>query len=492
MENKTIEKILVVDDELGMREGCRKILVLEGFQVVTAEDGQAGLEAFEKHRDFSAALIDLKMPRKSGLELIEAIRAQDKRILLLVVTAYATIKTAVKAIQQGADGYIPKPFTPDELLLPLRSGLEKRALALETERLKREREERLLEVAFERSKANTIIDCMTDAVMVVNRDRQIVLQNAAAVRLMPEPACQPPSPLSTLGCQELCELLQAALDCGSERSISSQETRLGGCTYMVNASPVQTTAGKTLGAVAVLRDISSLKKLSESKSMFVSMVAHEIKSPLAAIEGYLEILRSGTAGQDPDRIRSILGRCQLRARTLREMVSELMNLVAMETGHFTLKRSPTELTELVSEVVDGFQDRARSKGIELSLHCDDGRDKKVLADRDAVRCIFTNLIDNAIKYTHSGGHVDVRLSRNDVYMRVSVKDDGFGMKDEDRQRIFEEFFRIKSDATAEIPGTGLGLCVVKRLVDMHQGKVSVKSALGDGSEFVVSLRQDED
>lgn len=173
-------KILVVDDEYGMREGCRKVLNHEGYEVVTAPDGLSGLEEFKKHGDFSAALIDLKMPGMGGIELIQEIRSIDQDVVLLVITANVSIESAVETTKRGAFGYISKPFTPAELLLPIQQGLEMRRLELDARRLRKEREERLLEVAHERSKSSTIIDCLSDAVLVINLDHQVVLMNEKA------------------------------------------------------------------------------------------------------------------------------------------------------------------------------------------------------------------------------------------------------------------------------------------------------------------------
>lgn len=481
-------RILVVDDEPGMREGCRKILASEGFDVETAADGVAALEVFDKTRDFAAVLADLKMPRMGGMDLLEKVHERDPDALLLIITAYATISTAVEAVKRGAYGYIPKPFSPDELLLHVRNGLDRRALALEARRLREERERRLLEVAVERSKSNTIIECMTDGVLVVNADRQIVLRNAAARRLMPESgSLRLPAPLSALvGCPDVVSMVEDTL-VGSGKSIAIREISLDGGTYMVNASPVLDAEGETSGAVAVLRDITALKKLSTAKSMFVSMVAHEIKSPLAAIESYLGLILGGAGTPDPERDRRMLERCVVRATTLRTMVSELLSLMAVETGNFSIKRSPLDVREVVRDVLDSMQDRARDKRIELSLTCVEGDCEQVLADRECLRSVFTNLIDNALKYSKEEGHVVVSVVTDGLYVKVTVKDDGIGMSEEERARVFDEFFRAKNSHTANIPGTGLGLSLVKRLVDLHQGTVFVQSTPEVGSEFTVSL-----
>lgn len=480
------QRILVVDDEVGMREGCRRILAAEGFVVETAEDGRAALEHFQAAGGFDVVISDLKMPRMGGMDLIEALHAIDEDALLLVITAYATIDTAVDATKRGAYGYIPKPFTPDELLLHVRNGLEKRALRLEARQLRQERERRLLEVAFERSKSTTILNCMTDGVLVINRHGQIVLRNQALSRILPD-GMPLPTPVETLGIPELSDLVLDVVR-SEDALIASKELAIGPCTYMVNAAPVREPVGETLGAVAVLRDITALKKLEVAKSMFVSMVAHELKSPLATIESSLGLILSGAAGNDAERDRHLMNRALLRAATLRTLVGDLLNLTAIETGNFTLKRTRTDVCKVVREVVDGLADKAAEKGVSLALACDEPlAASEILADTNAIHSVITNLIDNAIKYTPKGGHVSVRVDDAGAYARVSVQDDGIGMTAAERDRVFDEFYRVKNEQTAAIPGTGLGLTLVRRLVDMHQGRIDVDSTPGRGSTFRVRL-----
>ncbi len=482
-------RILVVDDELGMREGCRKILASEGYLVETAPDGVAGLELFKERGSFCVALVDLNMPRMGGIELIERLRELDDNVVIFVITAYAAIDTAVEATRRGAYGYIPKPFTPDELLLPVSNGLERRALSMEAKRLREERERRLLEVALERSKSSTIISCMTDGVLVINRDRQLVLRNAAAMQIIPSAAQLPLSaPLDRLDCPELQALIEEALASGQGPVIASSELVLGKCTYMVNASPVLEPNGEISGAVAVLRDITALKKLEVAKSMFISMVAHEVKSPLAAIEGQLMTVLSGAVDDDPAQRTHMMERALTRAKTLRTMVSDLLNLTAMETGHFTIKRSPMDIRRVVAEAVDASKEKAEAKGTELSFECDPAMtDGHALADRDSMFMVFSNLIDNAIKYTPDHGAVHVRIEHDGLYLRVTVRDNGIGMTPEERDAVFDEFYRAKNKFTVHVSGTGLGLTLVKRLVDLHHGTIAVQSEPDKGSTFCVSI-----
>jgi len=482
-------RILVVDDERDMREGFRKLLTSRGYRVETAEDGVAGLELAKREADFDAALIDLKMPRMGGLELVEELHKYDEDMVLFVITAFATIETAVEAMKRGAYNYIAKPFTPNQLLLQVKNGLERRALALEARRLRKEREDRLLELALERSKSRSIINCMSDGVIVINRDRQIVMTNSAASCVIPELEGLPfPAPLKILPWPDLRTLFVETLEAASTPVIVSKEINIRNRTYMVNASPVTDPVGEILGAVAVMRDIAKLKELEAAKSMFVSMVAHEIRNPLAAIQGYLNVLLSGTEGGLSERQAEMLNRALVRARFLRKMLSELMDLTAMQSGRFSLRREPVDLKEIVEGAVEFGREKAREKGLALRTHYEGFAEfLKVLADKRAMESVFNNLIDNAIKYTPRGGHVDITVEPDGMWARVSVKDDGIGIEEEDRERIFEEFFRARNETTAEIPGTGLGLTVVKRLVDMHQGTISVESKPGEGTTFCVSL-----
>ena len=491
------ERILVVDDELGVREGCRKILAAEGYDVLTAGDGKAGLEQLIERGPFSVLLVDLQMPRMSGLELMQEARHRDPDIVPIIITAHATLDTAMEGTRQGAYSYIPKPFTPDELLLAIKNGLEKRALSREARRLREEREKRLLEVAAERSRSNTIIAAMTDGILVINREKLVVLRNNAAARILPDCAHLPlPFALSEIASSDVREIVNVVLDSPGGFMILSRQIPLGAFTYLVNVSPVIEPGGETSGAVAVFSDVTALAKLDTAKSMFVSLVAHEVKSPLAATEGWLSLVLSGMLKQDAAEEKRMIERALLRVRTLRGMVNELLSLTAIQTGNFALTRAAVNVTGILADSVEGQREKAAERAITLELAADteSGAPRSsdlpafmVLADRDALSMIFVNLVENAVKYTRPHGHVWVTVGRADMYVVVSVRDDGIGMSAEDRAKVFEEFYRARNEQTAAIPGTGLGLSLVKRLTEMHEGAVSVASEPGKGSTFTVKL-----
>jgi two-component system phosphate regulon sensor histidine kinase PhoR len=489
-------RILVVDDEPGVREGCRKILAAEGYDVTVAEDGRAGLEKFEAGGPFEVLLVDLMMPRMSGLELMRAVRERDPDVVPLIITAHATIDTAVEGTRQGAWSYIPKPFTADELLLAIKNGLERRALALEARRLRAERERRMLELASERSRSTAIITAMPDGVLVINAERLVVLRNAAAARIMPECASrEPPFPMVELASPDVREIVSVVLGAPGGFMILTREIRLGDQVFMVNASPILEPDGTTSGVVAVFSDITGIKKLETAKSMFVSMVAHEVKNPLAAAEGWLNLVLTGAAKVDRDEERRMLERAMVRMRNLRAMVNELLSLTAIETGRFQLHRIQQDTAVVAAEVVAALREKAAEKHVTLTVEggasgaagAAGGTATTVLADHDALGIIVANLVDNAIKYTPDGGAVAVSTGRDGMYATIAVRDTGIGLSVEDRDRVFEEFYRVRSEQTHGITGTGLGLSLVKRLVEQHQGSIAVDSEPGKGSTFTVRL-----
>jgi len=156
-------------------------------------------------------------------------------------------------------------------------------------------------------------------------------------------------------------------------------------------------------------------------------------------------------------------------RTLRTLVNELLSLTAIQTGNFLLKRTAIDLGALVGEAAEAFRERAAEKG--LSLEVSPAEEAlQVLADRDALISIVSNLVENAVKYNPEKGRVRVRTGREGIYVTVSVRDDGIGIASEEQAKVFEEFYRVRGEQTAAIPGTGLGLSLVKRLAELHEGR----------------------
>jgi PAS domain S-box-containing protein len=483
--------ILVIDDEQFMRDGCSRILSKDGWSVICAENGGQGLEQIKgSPENIDVILLDLMMPGMSGMEALDHIRTIDPNLLVIVITGYATVESAVEAMKKGAYDFIPKPFTPDQLRIVVRRALERRTLQKEAEFLRGEREKSLRDIATEKSKIKTIINCMGDGVLVCDRDSCIVLSNPAASRMLKI------SENSLIGnflsqCNlhsALSNIIQESLTTTDKGYTSvSQELGIGesGEFFLrAHTAPVRNDLGETLGSVTVIQDISHLKELDKMKSEFIAMVAHELRAPLAAVEQQLTVILNKMAGEVTAKQEQLLGRAKERTKGLLTLIKDLLDLSKIEAGMMVQYKEPLVLQEVIQRVVDLMRVEAENKKIDLQFSTPP-HIPLIQADRNSMEGIFTNLISNAIKYTPEGGKVWVTLGDESGFVKATVSDTGIGIKKEDLTRIFDKFYRVKTTETRQIVGTGLGLSIVKSIVDAHLGSISVESEEGGGTTFSV-------
>lgn len=483
--------ILVVDDEKGIREGCRRILMSEGFTVEVAENGEVGLNLV-KSKPFDLILVDLMMPVMGGLDMMEEVRKLDQEIIMIVITGFATIETAVDAMKHGAYDYVPKPFTPDQVLAVVNRGLEKRRLSLQTQQLMEERDQKLLEVAREESKIHTIVNSMADGILVTNKEHQLVLWNPAAMKMlgMNEKPESGKDISDVIHEKSLVELMNKALLPDSSRYTAISEeielTNPAPKTLMVNVSAIRDKDGLELGVVSTLRDITSLKELDQVKSQFVSMVTHELRAPLSAVEGYLSAYLSGAAGSDPQMNRRMLERAKARAHSLLDLVNDLLHFSRLECKRVERKKELLDLTGIISGTVDLLKNQGEANEIMFTVDLPAPL-PLVEADRAEMEQLFTNLISNAIKYNVKKGSVTITAGPRNHYLNIKITDTGIGIDKEHLSSIFDEFYRVCIPETRYVTGTGLGLSIVKRIVESHFGQIEVDSEVGKGTTFTVKL-----
>ena len=483
--------ILVVDDERGIREGCRRVLSAEGYSVEAAGDGEEGLEKV-RSKPFDLLLVDLMMPRMGGLEMMGQVRAYDPEIVMIVITGFATVETAVDAMKHGAYDYVPKPFTPDQLLAVVNRGVETRQLRFQARKLREERDQKLLEVANETSKLHTIINSLTDGILVFNRDRQLALWNPAVVKMLDlNGRLEAGRAMEEIIPQKgLVEIVGKAYSPQSARyTMQSEEIELRlpePRTLMVNLSVVRDDSGRDLGVVSVLRDITGLKEIDQIKSQFVAMVAHELRAPLAAIEGYLSAFLTGAAGPDPALNRHMLERAKARTHSLLDLVSDLLQFIKLEAKGVVRKKELLDAAEILRSSAELLKAQGEEKGLRIKLDLPESL-PLIEADRSEMDELFTNLISNAIKYNVKRGKVTITARPSDHFLNIKVADTGIGIDKEDLPRIFDEFYRVSGPETRYTPGTGLGLSIVKKIVESHFGRIEVSSKVDKGTTFTVKL-----
>jgi PAS domain S-box-containing protein len=483
--------ILVVDDERGIREGCRRILSAEDHQVDVAENGADGLEKV-RSKPYDLILVDLMMPLMGGLDMMEQVRAYDPEIIMIVITGFATVETAVEAMKHGAYDYVPKPFTPDQLLAVVNRGLETRRLRLQASRLMEERDQKLLEVANETSKLHTIINSLSDGILVFNREKQLVLWNPAVVKMLnlEEPPEAGRDFREIIPQKELGEIISKAYSPNAAQyTVQSEEIELRapeGRTLMVNLSVVRDEKGLDLGVVSMLRDITGLKEIDQIKSQFVTMVAHELRAPLAAIEGYLSAYLSGVAGSDPRVNRQMLERAKARTHSLLDLVSDLLQFIKLESKGVVRKKELLDLSGIIRNTVELLKGQGEEKGLRFQVALPDTL-PLIEADRAEMEQLFTNLISNAIKYNVKRGKVVISARPSNHSLSIKVADSGIGIDEQSLPHIFEEFYRVSGPQTRYTTGTGLGLSIVKKIVESHFGRIDVVSKVDKGTAFTVKF-----
>jgi PAS domain S-box-containing protein len=485
--------LLVIDDDQTMRDGCSRILSKDGCTVITAENGQRGLDEIRsRHGEIDVVLLDLMMPGVSGMEVLEQTFRIDSDLLVIVITGYATVESAVEAMKKGAYDFIPKPFTPDQLRIVVKRALERRALQKEAELLRRERERSLRDISAEKSKIKTIIHSMGDGVLVCDQDGSIVLTNPAANRMLHVSGDDLLGKLLSEANlpEELSSTIQESLKMKDSAYTSvSQELILGesGEIYLrAHTAPVGNDLGEIMGTVTVLQDISPLKELDKMKSEFIAMVAHELRTPIATVEQQLSAILNKTAGDLTVKQEQLLSRAKERIRGLLILIKDLLDISKIEAGKMVQYKAPLALQEVIQKVVDFMKTEAERKQIDLQSSYS-AQTSLICADRNSIEEIFLNLLSNAIKYTPEQGKVWITLGEEHGFVRASVSDTGIGIKKEDLPRIFDKFYRVKSAETRQIVGTGLGLSIVKSIVDAHLGSISVESEVGKGTTFTLSF-----
>jgi signal transduction histidine kinase len=256
-----------------------------------------------------------------------------------------------------------------------------------------------------------------------------------------------------------------------------------GRTFYASIAPISGDEEVTIGVVVVMRDVTHFEELDEMKSEFVATVSHDLRAPLTFMRGYTNMLEM--VGELNARQRDYVKRIMEGIEQMNALIGDLLDLRRVEAG-VGIRQEPCRLGLILVEAVDGMRAKARGKNVALKLEPAPGA-PTVIGDRTLLRQVVSNLVDNAVKYTPSGGNVRVGLDVNDERVVIRVADTGIGIAPDDQVRLFEKFRRIKRRETADIQGTGLGLALVKSIVERHKGRVWVESALHEGSTFFVEL-----
>lgn len=256
-------------------------------------------------------------------------------------------------------------------------------------------------------------------------------------------------------------------------------------------APMKDVMGNTIGTVIVFQDITERKRVEEAlrqsqqlKTEFIQNVSHELRTPLAIARGYAELLEDGTLGQLLPKQQEPISIIVRRLRMLSELVSDITAILEAETRD--LQQEPVDLTDLVLKAVDHFQVIARQQGLILTTKVAPDL-PPVLGDAMCLYRVLDNLLGNALKFTPVGGCITVCLRQSRESLVLEVADTGIGIPPDRQERIFERFYQVNGSSRRRYGGVGLGLALVKEIVETHDGEISVESEVGRGSIFTVTL-----
>jgi PAS domain S-box-containing protein len=470
--------ILVIDDEARIRDACVLVLSDKGFDVSAAPDGEQGLQMIkEKHYDI--VLVDLMMPTISGFDVVTEVRNHHPDTVVIVITGYATLEHSIEAMKKGAFDFIPKPFTPDQLRAVVDKSL-RYTMALQ-------------DITESKSRLRVMVNRLTEGVMTTDAKKLIVQANPAFMHMLGYHGEEVVGRHVTdlIDDEKLLNIIDQALAMPSNTFAEiTHEIRLAENGeekfFSARCTPFRGRLNENIGTITVLHDITALKKMDRMKSDFVSMVSHEIRSPMNSLLMQLKIILDGLAGDVTPKQQEILQRASEKILNLNNLVTELLDLSRIESGLIAHEKELVDISALLADQQTFHTPYAKEKDIVISLGCP-GSLPPILANRQNIEEIFANLITNAIKYSPRGGSISIRTMVESDYLKTEVSDTGFGISPEDLEKIFIRFYRVKDANTREIHGTGLGLAIVKSIVESHHGNISVASEIGKGTTFTVWL-----
>jgi two-component system sensor histidine kinase/response regulator len=366
-------KVLVIDDEPGIRSGVSRILnnfhvtypfMDEDytFEVTEAGTGEEGIEILERDMP-DILLLDNKLPGIQGVEVLEYIRKRNYDIVVAMITSYASLDVAIRATRDGAIDFIPKPFTPQELKSSIENITKQQYLKRITHRMKQE--------------------------------------------------------------------------------------------------------GKKI------------------RYQFLSVLSHELKAPLNALEGYLRMMQGKQAGELIDDYATPIERSLQRIQGMRNLIMDLLDFTKIRLERKEEKIQEVNLAEVASAALLTVQPYAIQ--MDININIDVRSDVTIMADPDDMEIVFNNLISNAVKYNKIGGKAEITIDSSDNEAILIISDTGIGITKNDTENLFTEFVRIKNEKTRNISGSGLGLSIVKKVVELYHGTIKVDSTPDVGTVFTIRL-----
>ncbi|MCK5683045.1 hypothetical protein KAJ27_02955 [bacterium] len=375
------------------------------------------------------------------------------------------------------------------------------AVALSNALLYQEMEKKNVELAKVKTNLMNIYDSLTTGLLIINLEGSLVRSNSKASELLEIPIFDFHLPYKDIFGSKIINKIEKLIDVAYKKG-KSFDFDLNHLYINSSGVPVGFAANKLFdengdvaGIILSVHDMSESKELQELKEVdkikteLISNVSHELRTPLTSIKAYTETLIEllGDQDFDIDSAREFLNTIDEESERLTGMICDLLDLSKLESGKVSLSREKFDIAKLIEKVNTLLIKLAVKKSITIDLEVDENIDTLCWGDVDKIRQVMINLISNAIKYNNDGGTIKILLKQDDDGLRCVVKDNGFGIPEKDVPFIFDKFFRVDSSFTSEVSGSGIGLSIVKAIIEAHGGNIKINSREGEGSEFYFNL-----
>jgi len=527
------EKILIVDDELEIGRLCERVLEKDGYETKSTQSGKEALKILNEEK-YSLVLTDLKMPEIGGIELLQRIKENHRGCDVIIMTGYATIKSAVEAIRGGAYDYILKPFDIEELKATVQKCLEKRHLTKEVSELKEEtalyRVSRamsslmplnnllnlILQLALETLKADSgsimIYNEQTNTLNIkasIGLDEKVAssVKTIIGERIAGWVAKEREPILLVDGLKDdprFCHLeprpeIKSAMCVPMKAEnkfigvVNINSIKEGRIFNQHDLELLVIFAQNACSSILNARAYEKLQEFDRLKSEFVANVSHELRSPLTAITSGLQVY---DITGDSVKKEELLAVVKNNAKRMITLVNNLLDFSKIEAGLIELNKKRVSVAALISSVVAELKPQTEKKGLVLSTETPSDL-PNVHVDKQKIAQVCTNLIGNAINFTQEGGRISVSAKFKksgegapegaSEWIEISVEDTGIGINKELQERIFEKFYQADGSMTRSTGGFGIGLAITKSIVEAHGGKIWVESKPGHGARFTFTI-----
>ena len=485
-ENK---RVLVVDDEHLILKIISDILTKEGYEVKTAFNFDKAHELLKEY-PFHVVLTDIRMPEKNGIDLLEKIRTFDSNMPVILMTGFASLETAVKAVQHGAFDYLTKPLDYDKLKSVTKHAFERYELLQENSRLVRELQELNasleLKVKERTRDLGNILSSTHESIVTMDKDLIIKSVNLKTVNIFGEGYIgrKIGDFIEGINFDSIIPKILA------DPSYSTKhEVRYGNKFLELTLSPlIDFETGNIFGVMAVTEDVTEKKKLEAQLIQSAKMsavgqlaagIAHEFNNILTGIVGYTSFALSKT---DIEQIRRDLKIVEKASDRAVEIVKKLLFFSKQKEGQFRLASIEEAIEDTLALIEHSFQ----SEGVKILRHY--GKIPPIRMDVGEIQRVILNMAMNSKHAMPQGGVIAMSTELEDDYVKIDFSDTGVGIPKEDLARIFEPFFTTKgSRGSGQTPGTGLGLSVTYAIVERHGGRIDVESEVERGTTFTIRL-----